>query len=188
MNTSREKPNGPVANPPIDNTKAILTKGPQFGQPEATPDPREFLVKHASDKAAYAILDKEPDQPPLPFPEASGGDEPTLTLAKVVGNGGKALVERINKNGQIVFHAVGDTGNTRSTGPQNEVADKMVSDCDDLNPRNVPAFLYHLGDVVYSFGEAEYYYDQFYEPYRDYPLQSSRFPETMMVWWRLALP
>jgi hypothetical protein len=26
-----------------------------------------------------------------------------------------------------------------------------------------------LGDIVYSFGEAQYYYDQFYEPYRDYP-------------------
>ncbi|HLZ98490.1 MAG TPA: metallophosphoesterase, partial [Steroidobacteraceae bacterium] len=25
------------------------------------------------------------------------------------------------------------------------------------------------GDIVYSFGEAQYYYDQFYEPYRDYP-------------------
>jgi predicted phosphodiesterase len=27
----------------------------------------------------------------------------------------------------------------------------------------------HLGDVVYSFGETEYYYDQFYDPFRDYP-------------------
>jgi hypothetical protein len=25
-----------------------------------------------------------------------------------------------------------------------------------------------LGDIVYSFGELEYYYDQFYEPYRNY--------------------
>ena len=29
--------------------------------------------------------------------------------------------------------------------------------------------MFHLGDVVYSFGEAQYYYDQFYEPYRSYP-------------------
>ncbi len=34
---------------------------------------------------------------------------------------------------------------------------------------NKPAFLFHLGDVVYDFGEAQYYYDQFYEPYRNYP-------------------
>jgi predicted phosphodiesterase len=29
-------------------------------------------------------------------------------------------------------------------------------------------FLFHLGDVVYSFGEHQYYYDQFYEPFRGY--------------------
>ena len=33
----------------------------------------------------------------------------------------------------------------------------------------MPSFFYHLGDVVYNFGEAAYYYDQFYEPYRNYP-------------------
>lgn len=169
MSQSKGKQPGAGTNPPVDNTKTIPTDGPQFGQPEATPDPKTFLVKHASDKAAYAVLDKEPDLPPLPFPKASGGDEPVLELADVIGPKGKALVEKINGYGQIVFHAVGDTGNTRSTGPQNEVADKMVSDYDDPDPKNVPAFLYHLGDVVYSFGEAEYYYDQFYEPYRDYP-------------------
>jgi hypothetical protein len=37
------------------------------------------------------------------------------------------------------------------------------------HPESSPAFFFHLGDVVYSFGEAMYYYDQFYEPYRNYP-------------------
>jgi len=32
-----------------------------------------------------------------------------------------------------------------------------------------PRSSYHLGDVVYNFGEAQYYYDQFYEPFRNYP-------------------
>ena len=49
------------------------------------------------------------------------------------------------------------------------MADKMVSDFSDTDPRSIPSFCYHLGDVVYSFGEAEYYYDQFYDPFRDYP-------------------
>ena len=31
-----------------------------------------------------------------------------------------------------------------------------------------PAFFFHLGDVVYYFGEGRYYYDQFYEPFRAY--------------------
>jgi hypothetical protein len=45
----------------------------------------------------------------------------------------------------------------------------MVSDFSETNPADVPSFFFHLGDVVYYFGEASYYYDQFFEPYRDYP-------------------
>ncbi len=44
----------------------------------------------------------------------------------------------------------------------------MVEDFTD-GPPNQPAFFFHLGDVVYNFGEEEYYYEQFYEPYREYP-------------------
>ena len=70
--------------------------------------------------------------------------------------------------GQLVFHCLGDTGSTRGPKSQSEVADKMVADYSDSSPQ-VPSFLYHLGDVIYSFGESQYYYDQFYDPYRDYP-------------------
>ena len=45
----------------------------------------------------------------------------------------------------------------------------MVTDFDEANSGDIPSFLFHLGDVVYYFGESTYYYDQFYEPYRDYP-------------------
>jgi hypothetical protein len=45
----------------------------------------------------------------------------------------------------------------------------MVTDFAETNAADVPAFFFHLGDVVYYFGEATYYYDQFYEPYRNYP-------------------
>jgi hypothetical protein len=44
----------------------------------------------------------------------------------------------------------------------------MVSDFTDEG-QHVPLFFLHLGDVIYSFGEGKYYYDQFYEPYRNYP-------------------
>jgi Calcineurin-like phosphoesterase len=56
-------------------------------------------------------------------------------------------------------------------GPKDQslVADKMVSDFSDYDVEDRPLFFFHLGDVIYSFGEGEYYYDQFYEPYRDYP-------------------
>jgi len=46
----------------------------------------------------------------------------------------------------------------------------MVADLDAAatyaNKRQ--AFFYHLGDVVYYCGQEQYYYDQFYDPYRDY--------------------
>jgi hypothetical protein len=45
----------------------------------------------------------------------------------------------------------------------------MVSDFDEENSADVPSFFFHLGDVVYYFGEGTYYYDQFYEPFRNYP-------------------
>ena len=55
-----------------------------------------------------------------------------------------------------------------SLGNEEDVIDKMEEDFNELDPRNVPSFFYHLGDVVYNFGENEYYYDQFYEPFRNY--------------------
>ncbi len=56
-----------------------------------------------------------------------------------------------------------------NTANELSVADQVSIDCAQADENNRPAFLYHLGDVVYSFGEAQYYYDQFYEPIRAYP-------------------
>src|SRR4029077_19041903 len=47
------------------------------------------------------------------------------------------------------------------------VADAMSADV-RAGGANGPAFFFNLGDVIYNFGEAHYYYDQFYEPFRDY--------------------
>ena len=44
-----------------------------------------------------------------------------------------------------------------------------MSDFTENDPAQLPSFLFHLGDVIYNFGEAAYYYDQFYDPYREYP-------------------
>jgi hypothetical protein len=45
----------------------------------------------------------------------------------------------------------------------------MAADFRLRDPQSRPSFLFHLGDVIYMFGEAKYYYDQFYAPYRQYP-------------------
>jgi hypothetical protein len=106
----------------------------------------------------------------MPFP-ANPTDapvEPVLTLAQVYGDAGTAKEAAIVAAGQIVFHSVGDTGSVTGPGTQSLVTDKMVSDFNEANPADVPSFFFHLGDVVYYFGESTYYYDQFYEPYREY--------------------
>jgi hypothetical protein len=97
-----------------------------------------------------------------------GGTEPKLKLFDVLGGNADAI-SKIESAGQIVFHATGDCGSTRGPRTQNEVTDKMISDFDETHPKEAPQFALLLGDIVYSFGESQYYYDQFYEPYRDYP-------------------
>ncbi len=166
--SARSKP--PVATPPpADNTQPIPASGPQFAQPAPTPDPTKFTVMHGSDTAAYKILDSEKRTlQPRPFPTVAEA-EPALTLADALGDQGASIEKSIAATSQIVFHALGDTGNTRGPKDEGLVADKMVSDFSETDPRQVPSFCYHLGDIVYSFGESEYYYDQFYDPFRDYP-------------------
>jgi hypothetical protein len=153
-----------------NSAPARTLKDPVFSQPQPTPDPTTFRIRHPTDKDAYAIIDKlnaEHELKPMPFPPPRGVPEPIVTLAAALGDSAGADAS-ITANGQIVFHSTGDCGNTKGPKTQNEVADKMVSDFDETDPRETPKFLLLLGDVVYNFGEAEYYYDQFYEPYRNY--------------------
>jgi calcineurin-like phosphoesterase family protein len=155
---------------------------PVFAQPTRTEDPTTFRVPHPSDGAAYKVIDelnREHKIHPLPFPAPRGGTEPRLTLQQVLGDTpssaakvratARATVRSITAAQQLVFHALGDCGSTSGPATQNEVVDKLVSDFSESDPREVPQFHLLLGDVVYSFGEAQYYYDQFYEPYRNYP-------------------
>ena len=156
---------------PRSLTKPSALGGPVFAQPEPTADPRHFAVRHVSDREAYREIDalnREHRLAPMPFPPPRGGVEPRLTLADLL-DGDQETIDAIEAAGQLVFHTVGDTGSTRGPETQNRVADKMTADFDDADPNDAPRFFLHLGDVVYSFGEGAYYYDQFYEPYRDYP-------------------
>src|SRR5574337_150885 len=80
-----------------------------------------------------------------------------------------SFIQPIQAAKKISFHSVGDTGAAKASGPATEssVADMMSADISN-GGSNAPAFFFHLGDVVYYFGESQYYYDQFYEPYRAY--------------------
>lgn len=158
-------PPDPSVGPPVRSIGR-----PVFAQPEPTEDPGTFRIKHPSDGAAYKAIDalnKEHKIKPMPFPAPRGGVEPRLTLQEVLGGNANAI-RKISSNGQIVFHSTGDCGSTRGPQYQNQVADKMTSDLHEIDAKEVPQFNLLLGDIVYSFGEAQYYYDQFYEPHRDY--------------------
>lgn len=83
-----------------------------------------------------------------------------MDLASVIG---EASVEAIRQTGKIIFHTAGDSGGIIKPEFQFGVAEAMAA---DIN--NGPSFWYHLGDVVYYFGQDQYYFEQFYDPYRNY--------------------
>jgi hypothetical protein len=99
---------------------------------------------------------------PVPTPR----QPPVMTLADVVG---PAVIQQITAAGSITFHSVGDSGGIKEPSYQFAVADAMAGDLGGKTyATGRPAFFYHLGDVVYYLGQERYYYDQFYDPYRDY--------------------
>jgi hypothetical protein len=149
--------------------------GPQgrlFADPTPTPDPTSFQVNNTSSayyQSAYYLAHKNQVQP-VPSP-AMG--QPRIELADIVGDN---FISQIQTAGKIVFNAVGDTGPAKVSHSQTAakaledaegVADAMVAEVQAGGP-DAPSFFFHLGDIVYSFGEAQYYHDQFYEVYREY--------------------
>ncbi len=162
----------PTSTPSHQPATGIPAGTPVFAEPRPTPDPTKYTVPHASDTQAYNEMDaliKSSKFLPLAFPAVTGVAEPILTLASTLGPTGPAAVAKIQKAGQIVFQSAGDTGATRGPKTENETVDKMLADFTGEAPAAIPQFFYNLGDIVYSFGEHKYYYDQFYAAYRDYP-------------------
>lgn len=70
----------------------------------------------------------------------------------------------------MVFHMVGDTGGFKQPELQKQVAGHMAQQyLNAICPEERPSFLYHLGDIVYHYGEADQYESQFLQPYETYP-------------------
>ena len=144
---------------------------PGFNEGQVTPDPHGFHIPHPSDAQLYQQLGDALRKDAVAFDPARGKPDDLYALAAAYGPTGPAVVQSIAQAGQLVFHAVGDTGASNAGRYQRElsVADQMTAECHTAAPSARPAFLFNLGDVVYDFGESRYYYDQFYEPYRNYP-------------------
>lgn len=143
---------------------------PIFDEASTTPDPGRFKTKHASDKQLYQELGNALKKNAVGFDPSRAKPDEIYSLDTALGPHGPEITSQIEKSGQIVFHAVGDTGSSDVRKYRNEihVSDQLTKEFHGSKPSARPAFFYHLGDVVYSFGESQYYYDQFYEPYRNY--------------------
>jgi len=152
--------------------KLQVPGGRLFADPQPDADETSFQVDNTS--AAYyesVYFKRHRDAlQPIPPPREP---EPRIDLTAILG---EAFLEPTVAAKKISFHAVGDTGaakvNRRQTVAEaiaNEasVADAMVWDV-RTGGLTGPTFFFHLGDVVYNFGEGQYYYDQFYEPFRGY--------------------
>jgi hypothetical protein len=145
---------------------------PAFSEGKPTPDPTGFIVEHPSDKEQYAEVDKLLKTQVVGFPQSRVAPDALYGLEQALGARGPSVVKQIRDAGRIVFHAIGDSGATtggKQYGHELTVADQLTMDCNITETANRPAFLLHLGDVVYDFGESQYYYDQFYAPFREYP-------------------
>jgi hypothetical protein len=88
-----------------------------------------------------------------------------MSLSDIIG---EEAVREITTLGEIRFHALGDSGVDHAYDAE-RVADYMSTDYHpDAGGLN-PAFLFHLGDVVYGPNKADHYGERFYRPYRHYP-------------------
>jgi Calcineurin-like phosphoesterase len=150
-----------------------LTSLPQpiFNEGSVTPDPTQFKTKHPSDNKLYDQIQSLLTKDVVSFSPSRLPNDGLFSLQDALGTHGPAMVKAIQAAGKIIFHSTGDTGasNQGKFGNEIRVCDQLTADCQTADQANRPAFLYQLGDVVYDFGESRYYYDQFYEPYRNYP-------------------
>ena len=152
------------------NESAALSQ-PIFSEESATPDPSRFTTPHPSDSVLYKEIGNLLKTEVVGFNESRLKPGGLYSLQSALGPRGRDISGQIVKAGKMIFHSVGDTGasNQWKYGNEISVADQMAADCHNANDANRPAFLFHLGDVVYDFGEPAYYYDQFYDPFRNYP-------------------
>lgn len=144
---------------------------PVFNEKTQTIDQQGFQTPFKNDDLIYKQIQDLLSKDVVSFDKSRMPDNELYSLETAYGSSGKAVTGKINAAKRIVFHAVGDTGATTARKYQNEVAvaDQLTQDALTQETDDKPCFLFHLGDVVYDFGESQYYYDQFYEPYRNYP-------------------
>ncbi len=144
---------------------------PVFAESTTQANPIGFSTPHSSDNATYKEIQDLLKKDVVPVPPSRAKADDLYHLEEALGARGPDFVKEIAKSGRIVFHALGDSGATQARIYKDEivVTDQLTEDAHSSELSNRPTFLLHLGDVVYSFGESRYYFDQFYDAFRNYP-------------------
>lgn len=130
--------------------------------PNATPRANRFA------KARRHFLEpiSDPkDNPHFEKPPITNNVNLTLPLRVIL----PEVAAAADKAKKIVFHVIGDSGGIHGDDVQVAVSEAMEGQVKSAQAPNKPAFLYHVGDVVYFNGQSELYGAQFYEPYQYYP-------------------
>jgi len=130
--------------------------------PNASPNANRFS------KTRRAFLDpiaNPKNNPHFEKPPITNNVNLTLPLRVIVPEAAAAA----QAAGKLVFHVIGDSGGIHGDDIQGAVAEAMENQIKAASDPSKPAFLYHVGDVVYFNGQSELYGVQFYEPYQYYP-------------------
>jgi hypothetical protein len=144
---------------------------PVFNDPGVLGNPAGFQQPHPSDNDVYNKIQDLLTKDVVGLEKSRMPPGEVFKLEAALGPRGSDIVDQIARSGGIVFHALGDSGASKSRQYPKEihVADQLTTDSNSADVSDRPAFLFHLGDLVYDFGESKYYYDEFYEPFRNYP-------------------
>ena len=98
-----------------------------------------------------------------PIPPVRG--DSSMTLDDIIGAGGTQEIQQL---GELRFHTLGDSGVNHATDAE-LIAEDMTTDFKASGGGLNPAFMFHLGDVVYGPDKESHYGERFYTPYKRYP-------------------
>src|SRR5262249_52460293 len=155
----------------MPRSESTIMPAPVFDEPSVTPDPDQFSVEHPSDTQLFNEIKDLLTKDVVGFDKMRGQPDSLCSLQSAFGPKGATVIKEIQKAKRIVFHAGGDSGASAEKNFPHElsVADQVTLDCHSSPAEDRPRFFYHLGDVVYNFAESQYWFDQFYDPFRNYP-------------------
>jgi hypothetical protein len=143
----------------LDTSVSTTYSNDRYAHPFFLPAPHTDRQEFKGDKRMTDWSKKQLG----PIPPVTNNAQ--MTLDDLIGAQG---VKEIQQVGELRFHSLGDSGVGEAQEAE-AVSDEMAIDYKAGAGGLNPAFLFHLGDVIYGPDKAAHYVDRFYRPYRHYP-------------------